>query len=129
MKKIMVLVMVVMMLVSGCAQVRAILDSGPVNFICNPTPAQQQTAALMLVALDTAQAVAAGFFPITGIIKASAVLTTIKNGGCFLVAELKEAFEAVDAANAALAKAQMKMMTQMAPATLPEYPDLRVLVK
>jgi len=82
----------------------------------------------MLTALDAAQTFAAGFYPVAGVVKASAVLNTIKAGGCFLGSELTEAFKAVDAANTATAKAQVKLL-KGAPAALPEYAPLRKLVK
>jgi hypothetical protein len=99
-----------------------------VDFICAPTADQQADAGKMLAALDAGQAAGAMFYAPLGIVKASAVLTTIKNGGCFLVAELTEAFKVVDAANAAVQTKQLKMLPT-APATLPEYPALRKLVK
>jgi hypothetical protein len=107
---------------------QGLLSSAPVDFVCQPTPAQQQTAAQMLAALDAAQLIGATFYPVLGIAQASAVLTTLKNGGCFAVQQLRAAFEAVDAANAAVQAKQMKML-KGAPATLPEYPDLRVYVQ
>jgi hypothetical protein len=99
-----------------------------VDVICSPTPEQQATAASMLMALDAAQAAGTIFFPALGIAKASAVLTSIKAGSCFLLSELAEAFKAVDAANVATAQVQLKML-RAAPAVLPEYPALRRLVK
>ena len=128
MKKVLVLVMVLAMLFTGCAAVKSLLDSDPVNFVCAPTPAQQATATLMLAALDSAQAAGAIFVPALAVAKASAVLRVIQAGGCFLVAELKAAFEVVDAANTEVAKMQVKALKTAAPA-LPEYPDLRKLVQ
>lgn len=128
MKKILVLMVVLAMAVSGCETLKGMVTSAPVNFICNPTTEQQQTAAQMLAALDAAQLVGASFFPIAGIFKASAVLTTIRAGGCFLVAELTDAFKVVDAANTATAAVQMKAL-KAAPAPLPEYPALRKFVR
>jgi hypothetical protein len=137
-KRLLVLI-VVLAMVGGCCANTApdgtvtksfsnCLTTGPLGFICSPTPAQQATAAAMLIALDAAQAAGAIFYPPLGIAQASAVLNTIKAGGCFLVAQLAEAFKVVDAANAATAKAQAKML-KMAPVTLPEYAPLRVFVK
>jgi hypothetical protein len=82
----------------------------------------------MLAALDAAQAAGAMFFPVLGIAKASAVLRVIVGGGCFVISELKSAFDAVDAANAAVAQAQLGKLKGATPA-LPEYRPLRVLVK
>ena len=123
-----IILVVVAMGLSGCAAVQAFLSSPAVDFICNPTAEQQADAAKMLVAIDTAQAVGAIFYPAAGIAQASAILTVIKNGGCFVVAQLKEAFIAVDAANAAVVQAQAKKLKGIS-TTLPEYPALRKLVK
>ena len=128
MKKLLVMVMVLAMLFTGCAAIKGLLNSDPVNFVCAPTAAQQATAALMLVALDSAQAAGAIFYPPLAIAKASAVLRVIQAGGCFLVAELKAAFEVVDAANTEMAKMQLKAL-KTAPPARPEYPDLRVYVQ
>lgn len=114
--------------VTGATCLNSALNSGPVGFLCQPTPEQQATAAAMLAALDAAQAAGAIFFPVLGIAKASAVLRVIQGGGCFLVAELKAAFEVVDAANAAVASKQLKMLKGATPA-LPEYAALRKFVK
>jgi hypothetical protein len=128
MKRLLILVMVVAMAMSGCTALKGLFSNAVVDFICNPTVEQQQTAAQMLTALDAAQVVAAGFYPVVGVFQASAVLTNIKNGGCFLVAELKKAFEAVDAANAATALSARSLMTSK-PLVLPQYESLRKLVK
>jgi hypothetical protein len=117
---------------TGCAPLQAvgngirnIFSSAPVEFICNPTEAQKLDAEKMLKALDAAQAVGVMFFPALGVAQASAVLTTIKNGSCFLIAQLKQAFEAVDAANTTL----MKAKGPAGGGGLPDYSTLRVLVK
>ena len=130
MKKILIVVLAMVML-SGCAGFGKWSPGAQkvIDLICAPTAEQQATAAKMLAALDAAQAVGTVFFPIVGVMKASAVLTTIKNGGCFLVSELAEAFKAVDAANSAVIVKKMKMSPGTAPAVLPEYTPLRVLVK
>jgi hypothetical protein len=128
MKKVLVLTMVLALLFTGCTAIKGLLTSAPVDFLCAPTPAQQATAAAMLAALDAAQAAGAIFFPPLAIAKASAVLRVIQAGGCFLVAELKAAFEVVDAANQEVAKMQAKML-KAAPPSLPEYAPLRQLVK
>ena len=127
MKKLMILVMVLALALTGCAQIKAFLSSGPVNFICAPTAEQPATASAMLLALDTAQAAGAIFMPALAIAKASAVLRVIQAGGCFVVAELKAAFEAVDAANVEMARLQLKAL-KTAPPALPEYKPLRDLV-
>ena len=131
-KSLVVMAMVAFLCVNlmtmGCETLKKLTTSAPVNFICQPTPEQQQTAAMMLVAIDAAQAIGAAFFPVIGIAKASAVLTTIKGGGCWALDQLAEAFKVVDAANAATAQAQMKAGKKMAVA-LPEYAPLRKLIK
>ena len=128
MKKVLVLIMVLAMAVGGCTAIKALLTSAPVEFLCNPTPAQQQTATAMLAALDAAQAAGAVFVPDLAIAQASAVLRVIQAGGCFLVAELKAALEVVDAANVEMARLQVKNL-KTAPPALPEYKPLRDLVK
>jgi amino acid permease len=127
---ILAVMMMVSVLIIGCAGFGKWSESAQkvVDFICNPTAEQQQTAATMLAALDAGQAAGMVFIPALGIAKASAILTTIKNGGCFLVSELTEAFKVVDAANEAAAAKQMRML-KTAPAPRPEYPALRKLVK
>jgi hypothetical protein len=127
MKKLLVLCMTVA-LTFGCTGINSALNSAPVSFVCQPSPEQQATAAAMLAALDAAQAAGAIFLPVLGVAKASAVLSVIQGGGCFLVAELKAAFEVVDAANVAAAKAQLKMLSGATP-VLPEYAALRRFVK
>ena len=93
------------------------------DLMCSPTYAQQQEAGAMVTALIAAK--------VTGvdaeIIKSA--LLVLKNGGCFLIAQLKDAFAMVDAANASVIQAQLKRLPGMAPPTLPEYPALRRLVQ
>jgi hypothetical protein len=136
MKKL-VLILALMLAVGGCCaktldgvttkSFSNCLESGPVNMICNPTPAQQATAAAMLAALDAAQVAGSIFLPALAIAKASAVLRVIQAGGCFLVAELKEAFIAVDAANRSQPLAKLKIVKGSG--SVPEYAPLRVYVK
>jgi hypothetical protein len=114
---------------SGATCLNSVMSSGPVGFMCQPSPDQQATAAKMLAALDAAQAIASSFYPAAGIFKASAVLTTIKNGGCFLLTELAEVFKVVDAANTATMQTQMKMLKGSVTMVVPEYAPLRKLVK
>jgi hypothetical protein len=105
------------------------LNSGPVNFVCAPTAEQQATATTMLAALDAAQTAGAIFIPALSIAKASAVLQFIRAGGCFLVAELKQAFEAVDAANLSVAKKQVALLKGSATLTVLQYAPLRKFVE
>lgn len=130
MKKLLA-ILVILALVPGCAFLKNLNDAAAP--ICNPTPEQKATAVLMLAAIDAAQAVIANFYPPAAIMKASAVLTTIKNGGCFLLAELAEAFQVVDAANTTVAMAPPKgywfAVPPPAAKPLPEYAPLRSLIK
>jgi hypothetical protein len=128
-KKLMILVLAIVML-AGCAGVGKWSTGAQkvVDLICAPTPEQKADAARMLAALDTGQAAAAVFFPAADIIKASAVLTTIKDGGCFLVAELTQAFKVVDAANTGIEVKSMGLL-KAKPSAIPEYKALRVLIK
>ena len=131
MKRFLAVVLVVLaMVVVGCSGFGKWSPGAQsvVDFICAPTADQQADAAKMLAALDAAQAAGAIFYAPLGIAKASAVLNTIRGGGCFLVAELTEVFEVVDAANTATQASQAKML-KGAPASLPQYPALRALIK
>jgi hypothetical protein len=124
--KALVLVVILALAVSGCAGFGK-WSSGAqnvVDMICAPTADQQQTATIMLAALD----VGWSFVPVVGAVKASAVLKVIQAGGCFLASELADAFKVVDAANTATASVQLKKL-KMAPAPLPEYAPLRKLIK
>jgi hypothetical protein len=96
MKKAMVLgVVLVLSLAVGCAGLQTVK-----NFICNPTAAEQAEAAQWLVAFDAVQAVAASFYPAADAIKASAMMTTLAAGGCFLVDELAAALALLQEAQA-----------------------------
>ena len=131
MKRLLVIGMILALLCTGCSGFGKFSPGAQsaVDLICAPSPEQQATAGVMLIALDTAQAIGSTFFPIIGIMKASAVLTTIKSGGCFLLTELAEAFKAVDAANTQVAMTRNKMLKSSVPLTSPEYLALRRLVK
>ena len=129
MKKLVILALCVSLMAPvglvGCAAYNSVRDAiSPVtNFICQPTEKQKQDAALMLAAIDAAQAAGAIFYPPIAVAQASAVLNTIKNGGCFLLAQLDEAFKVVDTANT-------KLITAKAIAVpLPQYASLRNLLK
>ena len=125
MRKVLILVMAAALLLAGCAAFKTATD-----FVCIPTPEQKATAEMMLAILDSAQAIAANFYPAAGLFKASAVLTTIAGGGCFLLSELEEAFKAVDAANTSMAKvAAAKSTAAVMVWQLPEYAPLRKLLR
>ena len=130
MKKLLVLITIIALAFgsTGATCMNSTLNSAPVDFVCNPTPAQQTTAAAMLAALDAAQAAGALFFPPLAIAQASAVLKVIQAGGCFLVAELKKAFEIVDAGNVTMTASKNKMLKGSA-GPIPEYAALRIYVK
>lgn len=119
MKRLMILAMVAGLIFS-CAELQMAKD-----FVCNPTPAQQQDAALALAALDALQAAGSIFVPELGIVQASAVFTVIKNGGCFFLNELATALAALDAARtkAAVTKGFK------APVKFTDFPSLRNAIK
>ncbi len=120
MAKLVCLAMVMVLALSGCAFLQKSKD-----FLCNPTEAQKAEAALMLAALDAIQAAGSIFFPPLAFVKASAVLTTIINGGCFLIVDLIEIFKILDQAEAA--KAKVKGLK--APTKFISYPALRATLK
>lgn len=133
MRKIIVILAILSLLVCGCDSIKQAYQSvsdyiSPVvDFICSPTAEQQVTADKMLAALDAAQAAGAIFAPELAIVKASAVLNTIKTGGCYFLDQLAAAFQVVDAANAAQAMKALKAGKAVAP--LPEYVPLRKMLK
>lgn len=79
------------LIVGGCAGfgkwnsgAQAVIDT-----ICKPTDAQKAEAAKWLVALDNIQIGVAVAFPTA--IKASSAMTVLRNGGCFVLAEIEAA--------------------------------------
>lgn len=119
-----VIVLGLVLVVSGCAQIKAYLNSPAADYICAGEDAKL-TADDMLKAIEIGKDLYAGK---VGIEQAVAVLLYIKKTGCFARAQLIKAFEVVDAINVAQsAKAVRKL--KMAPAPLPEYAPLRVYVK
>jgi len=72
----------------------------------------------MLQALDSIQNAVGIFVPQATLIKASAVLTTITNGGCFLISDIKQILDLLDKAEAVKTKNLVKSQT---------YPALRKL--
>jgi len=119
MKKLVILVIAAALLLVGCAKFFAFIKPAQ-DFICNPTAEQKHEAQLMLVALDAVQAAGAIFVPEIAVFKASAVLETIMQGGCFLVAELQQIFDILDAAEAAKLKAKGLVLVK-----IDTYPALR----
>jgi hypothetical protein len=75
-----------------------------VDFVCNPTAAEQAEAAKWLTALDSIQAGVSVAFPAVAIMQASAVMTTLKNGGCFVLAEVQSALDLLDSMQTQQAK-------------------------
>jgi hypothetical protein len=112
------------LLIGGCAGLKTTTDK-----ICNPTAEEKATADAMLVAINAAQAAAGMFLPVANIVQASTVLNTIRAGGCFLLADLADAFKTVDAANVATQPKTKSLGAAKAPVILPEYPALRKFVK
>jgi hypothetical protein len=112
------------LLIGGCASMQKVS-----NQICNPTAEEKATADAMLAAINAAQAAAGMFLPQANIIQASTVLNTIRAGGCFLIAELADAFKVVDAANVSVQPKTKSLGAAKAPVLLPEYPALRKFVR
>ena len=95
MKRLAILVMVLALVFPGCAGFGKWSSEGQqvVNFVCNPTDAQKAEAAKYLLALDMAQAAVGTFYPPVAIVQASAVMTTLAAGGCFLVSQVQAALQ------------------------------------
>lgn len=92
MRKVIVLVLA-LLLVGGCAGfgkwsagAQAVIDS-----MCNPTDAQKAEADKWLTMLDSVQDRVAQYFPPIAIVKASSAMTVLKNGGCFVLADIEAA--------------------------------------
>jgi hypothetical protein len=128
MKKLLVLVLAIVM-VSGCAGFGK-WSSGAqsvVDFVCDPSDAQKAEAAKWLAALDNIQSGVSAFFPAASIMRASSVMTVLKNGGCFVLAE-------VEAALSLLSDMQTKQVAMMGLKTAPrsaseQFPALWSAVK
>jgi hypothetical protein len=88
------------------------------DIVCNPTNEQKAEAAAMLQALDAIQNVVGIYVPEAALIKASVVLTTIRDGGCFLISDLKQILDLIDKIEAIQTKMVVKSQT---------YPALRKL--
>jgi len=130
MKKFMGMVVVLIMALTAPATacwLTDFLSSAPVEYICSGTEGKL-TAADMLTALETGKTIYAEGITAIDISTAISVLTVIRNTGCFVKDQLKLAFKVVDAANAATAKAQAKML-RTAPPAKPDYAPLRQFVK
>lgn len=101
-RKLVIVAMVMALAVCGCSGFGKWSPGAQTvaDFFCNPTDAQKAEAAKYLTALDMVQAVAATFYPPVGIAKASAVMTTIAQGGCFLATEVQAALDLLAQAQA-----------------------------
>jgi len=119
MVKLVALAMALALALSGCTFLKTVKD-----FVCNPTEAQKHEALLMLVALDAVQAAGAIFVPGIAIVKASAVLTTIAEGGCFLITELQDVFDILDKAEKTKLKAKGLVIVR-----IETYPALRATLR
>ena len=102
-----------LVLLAGCAGLKTVGD-----VVCNPTDEQKAEAAAMLQALDSIQNAVGIFVPQATVIKASAVLTNITNGGCFLISDIKQILDLLDKAEAVKTKNLVESQT---------YPALRKL--
>jgi len=102
-----------LVLLAGCAGWQKVAD-----VVCNPTDEQRAEAAAMLQALDAVQDVVGIFVADAALIKASIVLTTIKDGGCFLISDLKQILDLMDKIEAIQTRIVAKSQT---------YPALRKL--
>jgi len=132
MKKAIPLVLAIVMLsgcLPGCASFGT-WSSGAqaiVDFVCTPTDAEKADAAKWLSGLDLIQAGVSAFFPAAGIVKASAVMTTLKNGGCFFLSEVQAAIDL-------LTSMQAKQATMLAAKSVPraaevQFPALMARIK
>jgi uncharacterized lipoprotein YajG len=125
MKKFLV-VLVVLAMVSGCTSFGVFSPKAQavVDFICSPTQAQMDEAAKWLGALDNIQAGVSIAFPPAGIAKASAVMTVLKNGGCFVLSEVEAALVLIGDMQAKQIKAKGPMMAAAAPSVQAQFPVL-----
>jgi hypothetical protein len=100
-------------LLAGCAGLQKVSD-----VVCNPTDEQKAEAAAMLQVLDAVQNMVGVFVPEATLVKSSVVLTTIVEGSCFLISDLKPVIELVDRIETVKTKSLTKPQT---------YPALRKL--
>jgi hypothetical protein len=125
-KKLIIIVLTFAMLTKcfGCAGFGKWSQSAQevVDFICTPSDAEKAEAAKWLTVLDNIQAGVSVAFPAISIMQASAVMTTIKNGGCFILSEVQMA---LDLLNNMEAKQATVLMIKSAPQTIAEqFPAL-----
>ena len=108
MKRLAILVMVLALVFPGCAGFGKWSSESQqvVNLVCNPTDAQKAEAAQYLAALDAVQGVAVMFYPPLAIAQASAVMTTVAAGSCFLLSQVQAALDLLQAAQAKQAMAK-----------------------
>ena len=132
MKKIILVVLAIGMLVGvgyGCAGFGKFSPPAQnvVDFVCNPTPAEQADAAKWLAAFNSIQSGVAVFYPPLEIVQASTVMTVVKNGGCFVLSQVQAALDLLTA----MQSKQVKMLgVKAAPRTAAEqFPALAARIK
>jgi hypothetical protein len=129
MKRILIVVIVLAMVV-GCAGVGKWSPGAQtvVDFMCQPTAAQQEEAAKWLTAMDNIQAGVSTAFPAASIVKASSAMKVLAKGDCFVLAEVEAAL--VLLADMQSKQAAVKGMMKAAAATSEaQYPALWAAVK
>ncbi len=129
MKKFMVILLAVMFVVGGCTGLGKFSTGGQaiVDFVCSPDDAQKAEAAKWLAALDSIQAGVSVAFPVLAIVKASTAMTVLKNGGCFILAEVEAALNLLGAMQAEQVKA---LRVKTAPRSIEsQFPVLWATVK
>ena len=124
MKRLAILVMVLALVFPGCVGFGKWSSESQqvVDFVCNPTDAQKAEAAQYLAALNAVQGVAAMFYPPLAIAQASAVMTTVAAGSCFLLSQVQAALDLLQAAQAKQAMAKGFKMTL--PSAAQQFPAL-----
>lgn len=126
MKKLIIVVLVFAMLTGcfGCAGFGKWSQSAQkvVDFVCAPSDAEKAEAAKWLTALDNIQAGVSVAFPAISIMQASAVMTTIKNGGCFILSEVQMALDLLN--NMETKQAKVLMMKSTPGTVAKQFPAL-----
>ncbi len=102
------LVLMAIIMFGGCAGLGKFSPpvQSVVDFVCAPTQTQMDEAAKWLKALDSIQAGVTVVFPAIDIVKASTAMIVLKNGGCFVLAEVQAALDILSSMQAK----QVKMM-------------------
>ncbi len=129
MKTLIILFVAVSLLMSGCQSLGVWNTQAQkvVTFLCNPDDAQKAEAAKWLSALDSIQAGVSVAFPVLAIVKASTAMTVLKNGGCFILAEVEAALTLLGEMQAEQVKA---LRVKAAPRSIEsQFPVLWATVK